>query len=172
MASSRQLTRADSQSLHRPLGKLRRSMNTLRKVRPLYKRAPIGHAYFIGDAVFCTDICGKITYLNLVAQTMTGWSLAEVRQVILIFPSPYANLGWSMFRDAAQKSRLRVRIPATACRLVRFPPSTDCRSLQRRQNAGSLCAGTRAGQVSRLFSETGRRTETPLPGSSTSPHQR
>jgi PAS domain-containing protein len=27
----------------------------------------------IGDAVLCTDISGKITYLNLMAETMTGW---------------------------------------------------------------------------------------------------
>jgi diguanylate cyclase (GGDEF)-like protein/PAS domain S-box-containing protein len=31
----------------------------------------------IGDAVLCTDISGNITYLNLVAETMTGWSRAE-----------------------------------------------------------------------------------------------
>ena len=31
----------------------------------------------IGDAVVCTDISGDITYLNLVAETMTGWSLEE-----------------------------------------------------------------------------------------------
>jgi diguanylate cyclase (GGDEF)-like protein/PAS domain S-box-containing protein len=44
----------------------------------------------IGDAVLCTDIAGKITYLNLVAETMTGWHreeaigqpLAEVFQII------------------------------------------------------------------------------------------
>src|SRR6202035_4493926 len=28
----------------------------------------------IGDAVICTDISGKITFLNLVAKRMTGWS--------------------------------------------------------------------------------------------------
>jgi len=28
----------------------------------------------IGDAVICTDISGKITFLNLVAEGMTGWS--------------------------------------------------------------------------------------------------
>src|ERR1700730_3599558 len=27
----------------------------------------------IGDAVLCTDISGNITYLNLVAESMTGW---------------------------------------------------------------------------------------------------
>jgi diguanylate cyclase (GGDEF)-like protein/PAS domain S-box-containing protein len=44
----------------------------------------------IGDAVLCTDISGKINYLNLVAETLTGWrreeaigkSLAEVFRII------------------------------------------------------------------------------------------
>src|SRR5271165_2501094 len=44
----------------------------------------------IGDAVLCTDISGKIAYLNLVAEIMTGWSrqeaigkpLAEVFQIV------------------------------------------------------------------------------------------
>jgi diguanylate cyclase (GGDEF)-like protein/PAS domain S-box-containing protein len=44
----------------------------------------------IGDAVLCTDISGNITYLNLVAEAMTGWgreeatgrALAEVFQII------------------------------------------------------------------------------------------
>jgi diguanylate cyclase (GGDEF)-like protein/PAS domain S-box-containing protein len=31
----------------------------------------------IGDAVLCTDISGNITYLNLVAETMTGWARTE-----------------------------------------------------------------------------------------------
>jgi diguanylate cyclase (GGDEF)-like protein/PAS domain S-box-containing protein len=31
----------------------------------------------IGDAVLCTDISGKITYLNHVAETMTGWHREE-----------------------------------------------------------------------------------------------
>src|SRR5580693_4085656 len=31
----------------------------------------------IGDAVLCTDISGTITYLNLVAETMTGWGREE-----------------------------------------------------------------------------------------------
>src|SRR2546427_2573268 len=44
----------------------------------------------IGDAVLCADISGNITYLNLVAESMTGWPreeaigkpLAEVFQII------------------------------------------------------------------------------------------
>ena len=31
----------------------------------------------IGDAVICTDIEGNITFLNVVAETMTGWSRQE-----------------------------------------------------------------------------------------------
>jgi diguanylate cyclase (GGDEF)-like protein/PAS domain S-box-containing protein len=31
----------------------------------------------IGDAVLCTDISGNITYLNIVAETMTGWPRGE-----------------------------------------------------------------------------------------------
>ena len=31
----------------------------------------------IGDAVICTDIKGNITFLNVVAETMTGWSRQE-----------------------------------------------------------------------------------------------
>jgi PAS domain S-box-containing protein len=31
----------------------------------------------IGDAVACTDISGNLTFLNLVAERMTGWSLQE-----------------------------------------------------------------------------------------------
>jgi len=31
----------------------------------------------IGDAVVCTDISGDVTFLNPVAETMTGWSLTE-----------------------------------------------------------------------------------------------
>jgi diguanylate cyclase (GGDEF)-like protein/PAS domain S-box-containing protein len=31
----------------------------------------------IGDAVICTDLPGNITFLNLVAERMTGWSWAE-----------------------------------------------------------------------------------------------
>ena len=33
---------------------------------------------YIADAVICTDISGNITFLNLIAEKMTGWSLQEV----------------------------------------------------------------------------------------------
>jgi diguanylate cyclase (GGDEF)-like protein/PAS domain S-box-containing protein len=31
----------------------------------------------IGDAVLCTDTSGKVTYLNIIAEKMTGWSRVE-----------------------------------------------------------------------------------------------
>jgi len=31
----------------------------------------------IGDAVLCTDLAGNVTYLNPVAERMTGWSASE-----------------------------------------------------------------------------------------------
>ena len=31
----------------------------------------------LGDAVLCTDMTGRVTYLNLVAEKMTGWSLED-----------------------------------------------------------------------------------------------
>jgi diguanylate cyclase (GGDEF)-like protein/PAS domain S-box-containing protein len=33
----------------------------------------------IGDAVICTDVLGQITYLNVVAEILTGWSLEEAK---------------------------------------------------------------------------------------------
>lgn len=33
----------------------------------------------IGDAVLCTDAAGKITYLNAVAEKMTGWCMEDAR---------------------------------------------------------------------------------------------
>ena len=41
----------------------------------------------IGDAVLCIDVDGNITYMNHVAETMTGWSLQEAigQPVIAVF---------------------------------------------------------------------------------------
>src|SRR5688500_1228485 len=39
-------------------------------------RATLNH---ICDAVITTDMSGKVTYLNLVAETMTGWTLEEAK---------------------------------------------------------------------------------------------
>jgi len=37
-----------------------------------------GTLHCMGDAVVCTDTSGNITFLNLVAERMTGWTLKEV----------------------------------------------------------------------------------------------
>jgi diguanylate cyclase (GGDEF)-like protein/PAS domain S-box-containing protein len=58
-------------------------------LRSMVERAAIGEALFeekeraqvtldsIGDAVVSTDVRGRVTYLNLVAERMTGWSRVE-----------------------------------------------------------------------------------------------
>ena len=53
----------------------------------------------IGDAVLSTDLSGKVTYLNLVAERMTGWSCAEAagRPLAEVF-----NIIDSETREAAQ----------------------------------------------------------------------
>ncbi len=61
----------------------------LRALRYAIERKSLEEAFFvekeraqvtlksIGDAVVCTDISGNITFLNLVAEKMTGWSWQE-----------------------------------------------------------------------------------------------
>src|SRR6266436_3072710 len=61
----------------------------LRALRYAIERKSMEEAFFvekeraqvtlksIGDAVVCTDISGNITFLNLVAEKMTGWSWQE-----------------------------------------------------------------------------------------------
>jgi diguanylate cyclase (GGDEF)-like protein/PAS domain S-box-containing protein len=61
----------------------------MKAVRNMLERAAIAEASFvekeraqvtlnsIGDAVISTDVAGHVTYLNHVAETMTGWSGAE-----------------------------------------------------------------------------------------------
>jgi diguanylate cyclase (GGDEF)-like protein/PAS domain S-box-containing protein len=61
----------------------------LKAVRNMLERTAIAEASFvekeraqvtlnsIGDAVISTDISGNVTYLNQVAETMTGWSSAQ-----------------------------------------------------------------------------------------------
>jgi PAS domain S-box-containing protein len=57
----------------------------------------------IGDAVITTDINGRITYLNTVAETVTGWTLQEAEGQPLE----------SVFRIVNEDSRQRVESPAT-----------------------------------------------------------
>ena len=67
------------------------SRSLLRSLRYAVERKAMEEALFveqeraqvtlncIGDAVACTDISGNISFLNLVAEKMTGWSLTRGR---------------------------------------------------------------------------------------------
>jgi CheY-like chemotaxis protein len=81
----------------------------------------------IGDAVVCTDIAGNITFLNLVAGKMTGWSrqgavcrsMAEVRRILdattrKITPNPM---------DMAIVYNRTQHLPSN-CILIRRPSTT------------------------------------------------
>ena len=70
-------------------GQIERTRGLLRALRYAIERKIMEEALFvekeraqvtlncIGDAVVCTDISGNITFLNLVAEKMTGWSWQE-----------------------------------------------------------------------------------------------
>src|SRR5262249_24673763 len=57
----------------------------------------------IGDAVITTDIQGRITFMNPVAQTVTGWTLGEAFGLALD----------AVFKIVNEESRRTVESPAT-----------------------------------------------------------
>jgi diguanylate cyclase (GGDEF)-like protein/PAS domain S-box-containing protein len=57
----------------------------------------------IGDAVVCTDVLGNITFLNVVAEVLTGWTLGEAAG------HPMAEV----FRVIDSASRGAMRLPIT-----------------------------------------------------------
>ena len=76
----------------------------------------------IGDGVVCTDIDGLITYLNAVAEKMTGWSLAEAagRPMVEIFRTVGTATGAST-ETTAELAILQIRamhLPSS-CLLIR-----------------------------------------------------
>jgi diguanylate cyclase (GGDEF)-like protein/PAS domain S-box-containing protein len=76
----------------------------------------------IGDAVVCTDIAGLITFLNPVAEKMTGWSLAEAagRPMVEIFRTVGTASGEST-ETTAELAILQIRamhLPSS-CLLIR-----------------------------------------------------
>jgi diguanylate cyclase (GGDEF)-like protein/PAS domain S-box-containing protein len=76
----------------------------------------------IGEAVVCTDILGKITFLNLVAEKMTGWSLQEAagRPMTDVFRT-WDTRGIEPTETTAELAILRIRavhLPPT-CTLIR-----------------------------------------------------
>ena len=83
---------------HKPCRKARKTISSrakstarglLRALRYAVERKSMEEALFmeteraqvtlnsIGEAVICTDIVGKVTFLNPVAEKMTGWSLQD-----------------------------------------------------------------------------------------------
>jgi diguanylate cyclase (GGDEF)-like protein/PAS domain S-box-containing protein len=76
----------------------------------------------IGEAVVCTDIAGKITFLNVAAEQLTGWSLAESagRPMVEIFRTRDAS-GEDSAETTAAVAILRIRamhLPSS-CLLIR-----------------------------------------------------
>jgi diguanylate cyclase (GGDEF)-like protein/PAS domain S-box-containing protein len=76
----------------------------------------------IGEAVVCTDIAGKITFLNVAAEQLTGWSLLESagRPMVEIFRTRDSS-GEDSAETTAAVAILRIRamhLPSS-CLLIR-----------------------------------------------------
>ena len=71
----------------------------------------------IGEAVVCTDIAGNITFLNLVAEKMTGWPLQEAagRPMIEVFRT------WDP--RSTEPTETTVELAILQIRAVHLPPS-------------------------------------------------
>jgi diguanylate cyclase (GGDEF)-like protein/PAS domain S-box-containing protein len=67
----------------------------------------------IGDAVMCTDVGGYITYLNAVAEQITGWTLAEAQGL------PMADI----FRTVGDTTSNTTEIATLRIRAVHLPSS-------------------------------------------------
>ncbi len=76
----------------------------------------------IGDAVVSTDMCGNVTFLNPVAQTLTGWSAAEaigrpIDEVLQIVDNTDAHCILSPMTTVVQTNRAAKL--ASGSRLIR-----------------------------------------------------
>jgi diguanylate cyclase (GGDEF)-like protein/PAS domain S-box-containing protein len=76
----------------------------------------------IGDSVICTDISGNITFLNLVAESMTGWSWQEaagrpVAEVLRILDATRHEITPNPMETAVARDRT-VHLPPN-CILIR-----------------------------------------------------
>jgi diguanylate cyclase (GGDEF)-like protein/PAS domain S-box-containing protein len=76
----------------------------------------------IGEAVVCTDIAGKITFLNVAAEQLTGWSLDEAagRPMVEIFRTRDSS-GEDTAETTAAVAILRIRAMhmPSSCMLIR-----------------------------------------------------
>ena len=76
----------------------------------------------IGEGVVCTDMPGKITFVNLVAEKMTGWSLQEAvgRPMVDVFRT-LDTTGGASIETTAEMAILQIRavhVPSS-CTLIR-----------------------------------------------------
>jgi diguanylate cyclase (GGDEF)-like protein/PAS domain S-box-containing protein len=77
----------------------------------------------IGDAVICTDVAGNITFLNVVAERMTGWSWKEAAGKPL--PEVFQRV------DAASRAPLSIPPPSGSGRTTARPPSSSATLVRR-----------------------------------------
>ena len=72
----------------------------------------------IGDAVISTDAEGRVTFLNVVAETLTGWSAAEAMGRPL--PEVFHIISEDT-RQAVENPALRLapRVPSSGWRITR-----------------------------------------------------
>jgi diguanylate cyclase (GGDEF)-like protein/PAS domain S-box-containing protein len=71
----------------------------------------------IGDAVVCTDISGDITFLNPVAETMTGWPLTEA------VGRPMAEVFRTLSVTSTEPTETTAELAILQIRSVHLPPS-------------------------------------------------
>jgi diguanylate cyclase (GGDEF)-like protein/PAS domain S-box-containing protein len=76
----------------------------------------------IGDAVVCTDIAGNITFINVIAETMTGWSRQEAsgQPIADVFRIVGARNEETILNPGGMPERInRTAQPMSACVLIR-----------------------------------------------------
>jgi diguanylate cyclase (GGDEF)-like protein/PAS domain S-box-containing protein len=71
----------------------------------------------IGDAVVCTDILGAITFLNPVAETITGWSLTEAAG------QPITEVFRTLNATSTEPTETTAELAILQIRSVHLPPS-------------------------------------------------
>jgi diguanylate cyclase (GGDEF)-like protein/PAS domain S-box-containing protein len=71
----------------------------------------------IGDAVVCTDIAGDITFLNPVAEAMTGWPLTEA------VGRPMAEVFRTLSVTSTEPTETTAELAILQIRSVHLPPS-------------------------------------------------
>jgi diguanylate cyclase (GGDEF)-like protein/PAS domain S-box-containing protein len=71
----------------------------------------------IGDAVVCTDMRGKITLLNMVAEKMTGWSMLEAEG------RPLTDVFRTINTMGSRPSETTAELAILQIRAVHLPPS-------------------------------------------------